>query len=53
MVYAIFFMFSIEKCLKIDPALKEISTEEILNLYEMAQLAIEYYRNKQAGSKFP
>jgi len=46
-------MFSTEKCLKIDPELKELSTDEILCLYEMAQLAIENYRNSQAGSKIP
>ena len=50
-------MLSVEKCRQLEPSLKELSDEEILeiveNYYEMGQLATEDFKDNKKGSKNP
>ena len=50
-------LLSVEKCRQLEPSLKELSDEEILeiveNYYEMGQLATEDFKDNKKGSKNP
>lgn len=50
-------MLSLEQCRKIDPELKNLSDEELLEvrdlLYQMGQLAFDNWAKEKWGSKSP
>lgn len=50
-------MLSVEKCRQLEPSLKNLTDDEVLeireNLRELAQIALENWRMKKEGSKYP